>query len=521
MREYDNNTKKILGGAAWLGFSAIILKIIGLIYKIPMSYLLGDEGMGYFNSAYTVYTFFYIIGSAGIPKAVSIMCAKVSDGEAKSIFSAIFKIYIIIGIVLSALLFIFSGIFSELIGSKNSKMTILAISPTVFFVCASGVLRGYLNGKTKFLPVAISELIGGICKLLLGLIFAIFSIKIGLSLPFVCAFSILGITAGSFFGFIYLLIYYKYESKGIKREYLQKNKIVKQVFKLGLPIALAAALSNLTSLIDLTVIMNGLKKNGYSDTVSAIIYGNYTTLAVPMFSFVSNLLNAIPIASLPVITKCFAERKYTDLKHSFDSSLEISSFVAVPAFFMFLFFPYEILSAVFERGSAVLGSQFLLLLAPGIMFYSLLMCVNTVLEGTGKIKSAVISLIIGAIVKVVLSFILIRIDTFGALGAPVSTSLSYIVSFSISFYIINKEKNVMINIYSSLKKPLIISALSLAPTIMIKRLLINYNSYRLLSFIILIFFGLFYLFFSLFSTIKRKKYGNLSAKCTKNKVSDY
>ena len=74
---YDKNTKKLLSGAAWLGLSAILLKIIGLVYKIPMSYLLGDEGMGYFNSAYTVYTFFYIIGSAGIPKAVSILCAKV------------------------------------------------------------------------------------------------------------------------------------------------------------------------------------------------------------------------------------------------------------------------------------------------------------------------------------------------------------------------------------------------------------------------------------------------------------
>ena len=97
----EENKKIILNGALWLGISTIILKIIGLIYKVPMSYILGDEGMGYFNSAYTVYTFFYIISSSGIPKAVSIICAKVSEGEAKSIFKSVFRIYFMIGIALS------------------------------------------------------------------------------------------------------------------------------------------------------------------------------------------------------------------------------------------------------------------------------------------------------------------------------------------------------------------------------------------------------------------------------------
>ena len=106
MPSYDKSTKNMINGAAWLALSAIILKVIGLIYKIPISYLLGDEGMGYFNSAYTVYTFFYVLGSAGIPKAVSILCAKSSPQKAKGIFLFIFKIYIILGMILSLLLFI-------------------------------------------------------------------------------------------------------------------------------------------------------------------------------------------------------------------------------------------------------------------------------------------------------------------------------------------------------------------------------------------------------------------------------
>ena len=71
----ENNRKYkggMIRGAIWLTISGLVVKFLGLIYKIPLSYILSDEGMGYFNSAYTVYTFFYLICSAGIPKAISI-----------------------------------------------------------------------------------------------------------------------------------------------------------------------------------------------------------------------------------------------------------------------------------------------------------------------------------------------------------------------------------------------------------------------------------------------------------------
>ncbi len=521
MQFYDKNAKKILSGAAWLGISAIILKLIGLIYKIPMSYLLGDEGMGYFNSAYTVYTFFYIIGSAGIPKAISILCAKSSAEEAKSIFLSMFRIYIFISLILSGVLLFSSGWLARIISSKNSSFAILAISPSVFFVSCSGVLRGYLNGKTKFVPVAISELIGGLCKLVLGLVFAFLSIKSGFELPFVCAFSILGITFGSLFGFLYLYVYYKRESKDIKREYLKSNKIIKDVFKIGLPIAFAAALSNFVNIIDLSVIMNRLKSSGYSESVSAVIYGNYTTLAVPVFSLVTNVLNTVSLAALPIITKSFSERKYRELTSSLDSSLQLSLFIACPAFFMFSFFPLEILSAIFESASATLGAAFLLSLSPGIIFYSLLMSLNTVLEGTGKIKSAVASLSLGALLKCVLSFALIGTDSFGALGAPISTSASYVFSFLISFIIMNMDKKIKFPIFKSLKYPMLASVIALIPVLFIRRPFFKNGINRVNSFIILIIYGIFYIIFSLFLTIIRKNKAKLSAKCTKNKVFDY
>lgn len=512
---YDKSAKKILNGAAWLGFSAILLKIIGLVYKIPMSYLLGDEGMGYFNSAYTVYTFFYIIGSAGIPKAVSILCAKSTDGEAKSIFSFIFKIYLLIGASLSLILIVFSEFIANSIGSANSFYTIFAIAPSVFFVCASGVLRGYLNGKIKFVPVAISELISALCKLLLGLIFAMFAIKKGVSLPIISAFSILGITLGSFFGFAYLFFAYFKESKSIKREDLKNNKILKEILHIGLPITFAAMISGIVNIVDLWVMINRLKANGYPESLGTVIYGNYTTLAVPMFSFATNLINTVSVAALPIITASFSKQKYDEVQKSASSSANILSFITIPIFFAFFLFPKEILGAVFEEGSATLGFSFLLLLSPGVLFYSYLTLYNTILEAKGKIKAAVTSLSVGAVVKCMLSFILIDIDELGPLGSPLSTTISYGVSLFISLYFYHKyvtnEKTLKLPILRSITVSLVFTSSAAILAIVCRKMMLKNIDFRTNSIIFLVFYGIFCLFFGIIPIIIYYKKRLLSA----------
>jgi stage V sporulation protein B len=364
----------------------------------------------------------------------------------------------------------------------------------------------------RFAPVAISELIGGVGKLFLGLFLANLAIRRGLPLPIVCAYSILGVTLGAFFGFIYLFLYYKKESKYVKREYTDKREVLKSVLKIGIPIAFATALSSLVGVIDLSIIMNTLRKNGYSESVSTVIYGNYTTLAVPMLTAVTGLLNMISLAALPTIAKCHSERRKTDLSSSIRSSVDLSMLLAIPSSFAFFLFPYEILAFLFEIGSATLGAAFLSCLAPAVFFYSLLTSLNTALEGMNKINSAMISLILGAIIKLLSSFILIRTDSIGALGAPLGTTLSYAFSFLFSLICIRREKSMNIRLFSSLKAPVITSLIASVGAIFIKLFIYQKNiDVRLKSLFILSAFGIFYFVFCLFITIKPKKHAILSS----------
>ncbi len=503
----EKGNNHILKGTLWLGASAIILKVIGLIYKIPMSYILGDEGMGYFNSAYTIYTLFYIVSSAGIPKAISILTSKADEGEAKSIFLAAFKCFTLFGFILSLLLFLSARYFSSLISGKNAFFAILAISPSVFFVCSSGVIRGYLNGKLKFFPIAISELIGGLSKLFLGLLFAKIAVQNAYSLPVVCAFSIFGITVGTLLGFVYLYICYIKESRTIKKSYIAPRKVVFDILKIAFPITLASALSSLVNLIDLYIIMNGLSKSGYSEIAGAAIYGNYTTLAVPMFSVVTTLINPVALAMLPIIAKASSKKDLSSAENAFSSALWLSFFVCAPAFIIFLLFPFEALSLIFEEGSARLGFVFLSVLAPAALFYTVLTIINTTLEAFGKIRISVISLLIGAAVKSLISYFLIRYEGIGAIGAPFGTVISYFVSLVISFYALNKEKKIKISIIKPLLPSLISALVAVIPVCIFSKFAGQINSIRVKSLILLVIYGISYMtVFVLFS----KKHKNIA-----------
>ena len=204
--EKGNN---ILGNTAWLAATAIFVKLIGLLYKIPMSHALSDEGMGYFNAAYTIYSLLYLLGAAGVPKAITILisgCSARNEETRHKIFHVASGLFFKIGLSLFILLFFFSKAIAHWIGSPNAAPSILLISPCLLMVSLGGVYRGYLTAAGDFTATAIASLIEACSKLILGLLFIFLGKAISLPLEWVCALSVLGITLGTLISSIYLKI---------------------------------------------------------------------------------------------------------------------------------------------------------------------------------------------------------------------------------------------------------------------------------------------------------------------------
>ena len=468
-KEFASNQKSIIKGTLLLTLSMLLVKVFGLIYKVPLSYILSDEGMGYFNTAYTVYTFFYVISTAGVPKAISILSASSNDEKSDRISSAAFRSFFTIGIILSIVFVFLASPIAKGLGSPKSHLSMLAIAPTIAFVCASGALRGYFNGKLKLMPLAISELIAGISKLVFGLFFAYTGEKIGLEIFEISAFSILGITVGSFLGFVYLYLTVKITKRSHKKvkglNIRSDFSILKTILKISIPLTLTAAIGSLINLLDVALVMRMLRKDGFSELQANILYGNYTTLVVPMFNMVATLLAPVTAVLLPLLAKNSSLGNASEYESKTKISTDISIFITVPISFLFFYYSDSILSFVFEDASAKMAAPLLSALSPSVVFMGMLLIINTAIEGSGNYKLPLLSLTLGSLSKLLISGILIGNDNFNILAAPFGTVISYLISFFISYVYLNNVKKIKFPLFKTITISSLFSLIAITPSL--------------------------------------------------------
>ncbi len=461
----NNKENGFINGAFSLAFAAILVKICGMLFKVPLSYILGDEGMGYFNSAYTVYSFFYILCSAGVPKAVTMLVTKSrADSEltAEKAFKATLSLFFKIGLVLTVVFLVFSSPLSSIIGNKRALYTMVFIAPSLVLVCISGVMRGYLNSYFALRFVAVSQLIEALGKLVLGLIFAFLAREAYMSLPLISAFATLGISIGSFISSVYLYRRAKTVNKAHKKGqkcYINKKSIYKDIFKIAIPISLSSALLNLSGIIDLALIMHRLKASGISEEAASGLYGNYTTLAVPMLTLVVSVTTPIAIAVFPKLTESHLKKDDSSFSKELNTSCYLMMLISAPAAFSFLLYSQSVLDVLYSTEAAKVGANMLSALSFGVILLSLLTLFNTALESKGRIRASVISLIIGSLVKSTLGYTLIGRGEIGILGAPLGTVVSYLISILISSFYLFKG-DIRLNTFASCLSPILIASFS-------------------------------------------------------------
>lgn len=463
----------IVRGAISLTLAAVFSKILGLVFKIPLSHILGDEGMGYFNTAYTVYTCFYLICTAGTPKAVSILISRAAakgSGEEERILRVAFWMFLILGGGMTVLFYWMAPTLSRLVGNASATATMIAIAPTVLFISIGAVLRGYLNGRARMLPIAISQLVEGSFKLFLGILFSVMGYRRGLSLPMISGFSILGITLGSIVGVAYLAIEVKMDKKeNNARQKIDQPilRIARDIVSIAFPVAVSAGALSLTNLIDLSLIMRRLLLIGYTEPQASALYGNYTTLAVPMFNLAAAITAAIAMSVLPRLTRAHCRGEQMSFQELFGFAMEITACVSVPMCAAFVFFPKEILSLFFDAASVDAAAPLLALLAPAVLFMSMLTVINTALEAMGHLYAPLVTMAIGGIVKMLCGYHWIGNASIGMMGAPLGTVVSYAIALAVGAVLLYRTGAVRSGIFGGVFRcaintaPVVVLALSL------------------------------------------------------------
>ncbi len=463
----DRNRKLFFSGVLLLGSANILVKVIGLLFKIPMSYFLGDEGMGYFNSAYQIYTWLYMLSTAGLPVAVSILISEArAQGNAhrvRHVERITWTAFVILGLLGTAIMLFGAMPLARLIGSPDACYCITAIAPTMFFICLSSALRGYFQGFQQMGPPAVSQVLEALGKLLIGVLLAAYAIGRGYTLPIVAACAALGLAVGEGAGFLYLLVARRrYEKKG-KLFMLTKgseglvlpseNDLLSRLLKIALPITASASVMSLTGLIDLVLVQRRLQSIGYTVMAATAFYGNYTTLVVPMFNLPPALIYPITTALVPLLSATIATGNREGVGRLVQSVMRVASIIALPCALGMSLFSRPILRLFFPADMVEGAAPLLSILALAVFFLSLLSVTNAILQANGMATRPMIAMLAGGAAKIASSYILIGIPEVGTAGVPLGTLLCYFVAVCVNLFAIIRHMDAHLPVGRILLRP--------------------------------------------------------------------
>ena len=454
-------------GTLVLSISGILVKAVGLLFKIPLTNMIGESGMGYFGSAYMIYSFFYVISTAGLPVALSIL---VSSARARGdlpycrrIMDVAMRLFSAIGLALSLLMFFGAKNFAAAISNPGAAQSIAFLSPTVFFVCVISAYRGYFQGFEYMLPTAVSQITEALGKLFFGLMLAGYAMKNGKGVETVAAYATLGISISEALSMLSLMICkISFREDRVKTgecaDSTSAKWLIKRLVKTAFPITASSAVMSLSGLLDLAVVMRRLQHIGYTPELSNALYGSYTALAVPLFNLPSVLITPLACSVVPYIARAVASGDRGAAGESVRKALKYAVLISLPCSLGLYVMAEPVLSLIFGESAASGASLHLSLLSIAIPFVALTSVTVSVIQASGHTSVPIVSMTVGALFKLVSAWVLIGLS--GMAGAPISTVICYSVISLIDLSYMENKMNMNVGLLRLTMMPLISAFIS-------------------------------------------------------------
>ena len=426
-------------GAVILMVASLVVKVIGAFFQIPLQNLIGGEkspAFGLFSAAYRIYTARLVISTVGLPAALSKMVAEATafgrEHEVRRIVRVAGGIFIPVGALATVVLFFGADTFAGWIQSPDARLAVMAIAPSVLMVSILSVFRGYYQGRSNMVPTAVSQVIEAMGKLFAGLGLAWYAMQRGMEAPAVAAMTVLGVTLGEVAAAAYMLAQAALTRRratavrSLNDTVRPAGQLAKILLSLSIPITISSAVMSLTDLIDVALISARLQSPavGMAAEEAITTYGIYTGQAINFFNLPQTLITALAVSVLPTIANARAAQNFTKVSKTMATALRLTMMITLPAGAGFLLLSAPILRLFYSEGTA-LGGQLMAILGFAVPAVALVAITNAILQAFGRIDLPLISMFLGAVVKIFGDYFLVGSPSFQIAGAPISTALCY------------------------------------------------------------------------------------------------
>lgn len=456
-----------------LMFSQVLIKLLGLIYRLAITNVkgFGDVGNGYYSAGYQVYAVLLIISSQGIPGAVSkLVSNKVAKGkynEAHRVFKVSMVVFGIIGFIASLLLLLSANfVSSKILNVPDVSYVLKVLSPAIFFVCVSAVIRGYFAGLGTMKASSVSQALEQFfnCVLTITFVYAL----VGKEPYIMAAGGNLSTTLAILISFSYLIVFYKKNIKEWREESddvvittkEENKKMIKMIIATAIPLTVGSVISVVTSFID-TVTVSNCIQIAYSGILkSKILLEKEAMRLTGILSKVDTLVN-LPLAVnlsfysalIPEITAAISKKDFKSASKKISFSISSSLLILIPCAIGFIVLADPILKMLYPNASD--GAHILQIAAVTMVFVGINHTIQGSLFGLGKMYTPALALLIGCVIKIGLNLVLITNPNINIYGAVISSFICQFVVFMIVYITMKRNIKVKFEPVKHIIKPLL------------------------------------------------------------------
>ena len=487
------------GGATILAVGIATVKIIGMLYKIPLVSVIGDAGYADFSNAYNIYSVLLTISTAGLPVALSKMVSEANTMGRRDQVHKVFRValgaFLALGLISFFIMYFGAARLAGLMGDSMAADSIRVLSPAVVCVGCLAAFRGYAQGHGNMAPTAVSQIIEALCKLIIGLALAVYLMGLGRPEHEGAAGAIAGVTVGTILALGYMVVSFalqrRREDPCLDRSTDSAGGILKTLLTIAIPITLTSSMVGIVTVIDSALVQSQLQKAlltvpdswalyedfldfgplsaalaGGADSAAALtaaeeasrsLYGNYAgTLTI--YNLPSSLMVAITASVIPAISAALARRSRKSARRIAAASLRMCAIAALPMGVGLLVLGEPIIRLLFRSLDPVLAGALLSTLGVASIFVCVMMVCNSILQAYGFINLPVVIMLLGGVVKIAVNYNLVVMPQVGIYGAPMGNVLCFGLVCVLDLIVVSRVIPGFPGLFSLFGKPVLATA---------------------------------------------------------------
>ena len=432
------------GGAAILAVGILVVKLIGMFYKIPLDNIIGEQGNTDFTNAYNIYAVLLTISTAGLPVAVSKLVSEANAldrrNQVRRTFRLALVLFLTLGLISFLVMFFRADALAGMMNDSKAAAGIRALAPAVVCVGCLAALRGYSQGHSNMAPTSVSQIIEALCKLVVGLGLAFWLVKQGKDPDVAAAGAITGVTVGTVVALAYMVLDFllsrgREDTRGTDRPD-SAGSILANILKIAVPITLSSSMVGIVTVIDSSLVQGQLQSAlDLTEQASRTLYGNYSG-ALNIYNLPTSLMAAITASVIPAVSAALARRDRRGAARITGSALRITALLSFPMGVGLFVLGTPIIRLLFPSLNVEVAGPLLSTLGIATPFVCMVLVCNSVLQAHGFINLPVIVMVLGGIVKIVNNYNLV--GAIGIAGAPVGNILCFGLALVLDLVVITR-----------------------------------------------------------------------------------